>query len=176
MALATKLGNLKQELQEQDRKNLMELCLQLARFRQENKELITFLLFHSHQPLTYADEYKIMIEEPFDKFLMNPYYLAKGIRKSFRLIGRYAKITKSKEGECELYLHLARLFEERIQGRLVHKALIILLERALKKAFNLIVKMHEDYQMDYIPIYNELAQKCKEKVSNATQIFQVQII
>lgn len=176
MALATTMGNLKQELQAQERKELIDLCLHLARFRNENKELITYMLFHAQDPLGYAEEYKRMIEEPFDKYLMNPYFLAKGIRKSFRLISRYAKVSKSKEGECELYLHLADLFMERIQGKLVHKTLIMLLERALKKAHQLILKMHEDFQMDYIPVYNTLAEQSKTKVGNAQYIFQVQMI
>ncbi|MFN4123138.1 MAG: hypothetical protein ACK4GL_07525 [Flavobacteriales bacterium] len=176
MGSATTLGILKQELQTHDRRSLIELCIQLARFKQENRELITYLLFHAKDPIAYAQGYKILIEEPFDKHLMNPYLLTKGIRKSFRLISRYAKVSKSKEGECELYLHLAVQFVERIQGKLVHKALITLLERALKKAHQLILKMHEDFQMDYIPIYTDLVVQCKNKVSNPNYVFEVQMI
>jgi len=165
MSASTKLNDLKQELAERDKKNLMELCLHLARFKTENKELIGYLLFNAHDPLAYTEAYKPMIDEPFEKFIFNPYYLSKGIRKAFRQIARYAKITKSKEGECTLYLYLAEQFISRIHGRIVHKSLIILLERSLKKAALLIDKMHEDYQLDYVPQFNEILEKSLEKTS-----------
>jgi hypothetical protein len=165
MSGSTKLSDLKQELAERDKKNLMELCLHLARFKTENKELMGYLLFNAHDPLAYTETYKPMIDEPFEKYIFNPYYLSKGIRKAFRQISRYAKITKSKEGECTLYLYLAEQFISRIHGRIVHKSLIILLERSLKKAALLIEKMHEDYQLDYVPQFNEILEKSLEKTS-----------
>lgn len=160
-----KLQNLKQELAERDTRHLAELCLQLAKFKSENKELLTYLLFYAHDPIAYTSSYKEMIVEPFDKFIYNPYHLSKGIRKSFRLISRYAKITKSKEGECELYLHLILQFVERIPGKIVHKSLVILLERAFKKAALLILKMHEDFQLDYLPQFKELRDKAATKTT-----------
>ncbi len=44
---AASIQELKQELQHTSLKEITELCLRLARFKKENKELLTYLLFEA---------------------------------------------------------------------------------------------------------------------------------
>ena len=44
---AATVAQLKKELQFKSQEEIMELCLRLARFKKENKELLTYLLFES---------------------------------------------------------------------------------------------------------------------------------
>ena len=42
---ASSLNELKKELEYRDKKELLSFCMRLAKFKKENKELLTFLLF-----------------------------------------------------------------------------------------------------------------------------------
>ena len=42
------IQELKQELQATSQTKLLDLCLRLAKFKKENKELLTYLLFEAH--------------------------------------------------------------------------------------------------------------------------------
>ena len=44
---AATVAQLKKELQFKSQEETMQLCLRLARFKKENKELLTYLLFES---------------------------------------------------------------------------------------------------------------------------------
>ena len=50
------ISELKQELQYRSEKEIMELCLRLARFKKENKELLTYLLFEAQDEEAYLEE------------------------------------------------------------------------------------------------------------------------
>ena len=56
---AVSIKILKDELKHKDSKELMELCLKLARFKKENKELLTYLLFEAHD----EEQYISMVKE-----------------------------------------------------------------------------------------------------------------
>ena len=45
---ASTVSELKEELKHLPPAQLLELCLRLARFKKENKELLTYLLFEAH--------------------------------------------------------------------------------------------------------------------------------
>ena len=45
---ASTISELKQELTNIPHSQLLEICLRLARFKKENKELLTYLLFEAH--------------------------------------------------------------------------------------------------------------------------------
>ena len=45
---AATINELKQELLNEKPARLTELCIRLARFKKENKELLTYLLFEAH--------------------------------------------------------------------------------------------------------------------------------
>ena len=49
---------LKTELQEKSPKEILELCLRLSRFKKENKELLTYLLFESSDEQSYIESVK----------------------------------------------------------------------------------------------------------------------
>ena len=64
------LAEIKQELQNLSTKEIAELCLRLARYKKENKELLAYLLFESHNEEAYAVQVKEMIEEKFKPFFL----------------------------------------------------------------------------------------------------------
>lgn len=68
---------LKKELTALDPKELAELCLRLAKFKKENKELLTFLIYEAHDLSSFILELKKEIEAQFAEMNRANLYLTK---------------------------------------------------------------------------------------------------
>ena len=74
---------LKQELTYRTPKELRDLCLRLSRFKKENKELLTYLLFESADELSYIEGVKKEMDEEFEQVNKTTYYyIKKSVRKN----------------------------------------------------------------------------------------------
>ena len=56
---AATLNEIKQELTNLPSTRVLELCLRLGRFKKENKELLTYLLFEAHNIPEFIENIKI---------------------------------------------------------------------------------------------------------------------
>lgn len=144
-----KLSDLKKELAGLSVHELTDICLRLAKYKKENKELLTYLLFDSQDPKQYAEQVKLFLLEDFKSMQKHYYYSTKSMRKILRLINRYAKYTGSKEVETELALWFCSNFLKFADLKSSHKPLQGLLTRQFDKIIKLIPKLHEDLQFDY---------------------------
>ena len=62
--------------------DLPDLCLRMARFKKENKELLSYLLFEADDEPEFIKRIKSEIDEHFKELNKNtPYQAKKGIRK-----------------------------------------------------------------------------------------------
>ena len=61
------LSDVKNELSHLDKNELTELCLRLARYKKENKELLSYLLFDANDEENYKNNIKLLIDEKFEK-------------------------------------------------------------------------------------------------------------
>ena len=52
---ATVISQLKEEMKNRSSNELLEICLRLARFKKENKELLTYLLFDGQDELAFIE-------------------------------------------------------------------------------------------------------------------------
>ena len=59
------LKEIKTELSRVHPARLLELCLQMAKYKKENKELLTYLLFDTYDEKAYIEEVKLMMDELF---------------------------------------------------------------------------------------------------------------
>ncbi|HEY1061260.1 MAG TPA: hypothetical protein VGE44_06220 [Daejeonella sp.] len=144
-----KLSDLKKELSGLSVLELTDICLRLAKYKKENKELLTYLLFDADNPMQYAEEVKNFLIEDFKTMQKHYYYSTKSMRKIIRLINRYAKYTGSKQVETELALWFCINFLMYADLRTSHKPLQGLLTRQFEKIIKLLPKLHEDLQFDY---------------------------
>lgn len=145
-----KLSDLKKELAGLSVHELTDICLRLAKYKKENKELLTYLLFDSQDPKQYAEQVKLFLLEDFKSMQKHYYYSTKSMRKILRLINRYAKYTGSKEVETELALWFCSNFLKFADLKSSHKPLQGLLTRQFDKIIKLMPKLHEDLQFDYL--------------------------
>ena len=84
---------LKTELEYQSKDGLLELCMHLSKFKKENKELLTYLLFESENEARYIEGIKEEINKQFE--LINTssyYYIKKSVRKILRMVKKYYSI------------------------------------------------------------------------------------
>src|SRR5215208_5161013 len=131
---AASLNELKQELNTRPQKEVLELCLRLAKFKKENKELLTFLLFEAGDLQSYIKNVKIEIGEQFSLInKTNLYFAKKSIRKILRTLNKFIKYTASKEAEVELLIFYCIKLQE--SGIALHKSTSItnLLNMQIKK-------------------------------------------
>ncbi len=142
-------SDIKNELSDLPPKKIIELCMRLVRFKKENKELLSFLLFNSHDEPAYVEAIKQEMDEEFQSLPKpNWYHTKKGLRKVLRVISKYSKYTNNKESEVELRLHFCRHLQSH-PGYLRQQAIVTIYKQQQKKIGVLIDAVHEDLQYDY---------------------------
>lgn len=144
------IQEIKQELLAVNQTKLLELCLRLAKFKKENKELLTFLLFEAHDEEGYINSVKQLIDEGFTELPRpNLYLTKKTLRKILRITNRYIKYAGSKQAEAALLIYFCRKIKE--SGIPYQKTTVLknLYEQQLKKIKIALGQLHEDLQYDY---------------------------
>jgi hypothetical protein len=151
------IQELKQELQATSQTKLLDLCLRLAKFKKENKELLTFLLFEAHDEESYINSVKGLIDEGFTELPKSTSYLTKkGLRKILRITNRYIKYTGSKQAETALLIYFCTKMKN--SGIKYQRSTMLnnIYEQQLKKIKSALQKLHEDLQFDYQQQLDEL--------------------
>ena len=142
---------IKAELENISPHELLPLTLRLAKFKKENKELLTYLLFEANDEQGYIRSVKIAVDELFEEINhSNLYYVKKTLRKILRMISRYSRYSDETQTAVELLIYFCRKVKE--SGIPVEKstALVNLYASQLKKIQKEISTMHEDLQYDYL--------------------------
>ena len=87
---AVTINELKKELAGLSSRRILEICLRLAKYRKENKELLTYLLFDSDDEQEYIKKIKFEIDLQFQGInKSNLYYIKKSLRKTLRITNKY---------------------------------------------------------------------------------------
>jgi hypothetical protein len=155
---AASLSEIKKELHEVPPGQLVELCLRLAKYKKDNKELLSYLLFESHDLQTYIESVKQQIDEEFGDSPArgHVYYIKKHLRKILRTVNKQIKYTGSKTAEIELLLYFCLKIKESGIRLYDSPQLINLYQGQLKKIAKSISQQHEDLQYDYLKQLEEL--------------------
>jgi len=144
------VNEIKQKLKETDKKELIEICQRLARFKKENKELLTYLLFEEDDLSNYIKNVKEEIDEAFSQInVSNVYFAKKTIRKVLRIANKHIRYTGNKTAEVEILLHYLTNFKGLNLSWQKSTALMNLYKAQLKKIEAAIATMHQDLQYDY---------------------------
>ncbi|MBS1915846.1 MAG: hypothetical protein JST87_06185 [Bacteroidetes bacterium] len=145
------VNELKNELENLPATELKELCLRLAKFKKENKELLTYLLFEANDEENYIKNVKSEMDEQFASMnKSNLYFSKKTIRKILRSVNKYIRYTGSKQLEIELLTHFCISINESGIAFQSSTALLNLYNTQVKKINAAILTLHEDLQYDYL--------------------------
>lgn len=141
---------LKKELKHKTQSELIELCLRLSKFKKENKELLTYLLFEASFEDGYIETVKLEIDEQFELVNTKTYYfIKKSIRKILRMIKKYIRYSKKKETEIELLLYFCQKLKEFKPSISRNSVLQNIFDREILSVQKKILLVHEDLQYDY---------------------------
>ena len=141
---------LKSELDTMPATELVSLCARLARFKKENKELLTYLLFEAFDEGAYIENVKNDILEQFEQMnTANLYYVKKTLRKILRLMNKYIRYSGAAETEVKLLLFFCDTLK--ISGIPIDRNPVIknMYDNQIKKINKAIAAMHEDLQYEY---------------------------
>jgi len=157
------LQDIKKEIQHLPAPQLAELCLRLARYKKENKELLAYILFEANNEAAFIEKVKAEAGFMFSQLPVRSYDAAKSLRKILRLLTKYTKFTGSKETEIDLLLSFCNNYVDYIDRKISYKPLRMILSRQLLKIRTLVGKLHEDLQYDYTETYNVLHKAAETK-------------
>jgi hypothetical protein len=148
--MSVTIKQLKEELNQRSRAELLELCLRLARFKKENKELLTYLLFDSSDEPGYIKSVKADIDEQFKQInTTSAYFIKKSIRKILRNTKKHIRYSGKKETEVELLIYFCSRMKSFNPPVLSNPAMKNLYERLILSIKKTIRSLHEDLQYDY---------------------------
>jgi len=129
---------------------LVELCLRLSRFKKENKELLTYLLFDSSDEPGYINSVKSGIDEQFGEInTTSTYFIKKSIRKILRNTKKYIRYSGKKETEVELLIYFCSKMKSFRPPVLNNTSMNSLYSRLIESLRKSILTLHEDLQYDY---------------------------
>jgi hypothetical protein len=144
------ISELKQELASTPAAKLQELCLRLARFKKENKELLTYLLFEAHDTTAYIDAVKKDMAEQFEEInKTNVYFVKKTLRKILRTVNKYIRYCGLPAAEVELLTRFCLLMKETGVQIDQYPVLVNLYRNQVKRIHKALFTLHEDLQYDY---------------------------
>lgn len=147
---AASLADIRKELLHTNTDTLQALCLRLARYKKENKELLNYLLFEAHDEPGYIQQVKTEVELMFEEIADKNLYLVKKIlRKILRFTNRQIKYSGLPQTELELRI----FFCEKVVAAQIPLStgtvLYNLYQQQLKKIGSVLTKLPEDLQGDY---------------------------
>jgi len=154
---AATVVQIKKELQHRNPEELLQLCLRLSKFKKENKELLTYLLFEADNEEGYIETVKEEVDQLFSEINTNSYfYIKKSVRKILRNLKKYIRYSGNKETEVELLLYFCQKLKDFQPSIKRNTTLINLYERQLIYIDKKITLLHEDLQYDHGELLNEL--------------------
>lgn len=147
---AASIVTLRKALAHLDRQSLQQLCLRLARFKLENKELLTYLIFESEDELQYVQSIKSQLDKLFDEINTNRYFfIKKSVRKILRRIRKFSRYSNTPETEVELLLYFCCKMKTIQPSIFNNKTLTNLYNRQVEASRKKTLKLHEDLQYEY---------------------------
>jgi hypothetical protein len=154
---AVTVKELKEELTNYSPKELRDLCLRLARFKKENKELLTYLLFESSDETLYIESIKNEVDEQFEQInRKSTYLIKKSFRKILRTIRKYSRYSQKKETEVELLVFFCKKLKNFTPPIGRNTGLQNLYNKQLEAIEKKITLLHEDLQFDFRTELNSL--------------------
>lgn len=144
------IQEIKKELRSQDAESLQELCMRLAKYKKENKELLNYLLFEAHNEQAYIENVKEEILELFKTVpASNVYFIKKSIRRILRFVNKQIKYSGIRQTELDVRIFFCTKVKEAKIPLTVGTVLFNLYRQQLKKIESALTKLPEDVQADY---------------------------
>ena len=146
---AASVNELRKELETRNHIELLSFCLRLAKFKKENKELLTFLLFEAGDIAAYIESVKQETTGLFSEInSSNIYYIKKSVRKILRYVNKHIRFSVSKQAEAEMLIHFCNCIINFSIPLHKSKPLLKIYETQIEKINASLATLHPDLQHD----------------------------
>lgn len=150
MIKSASLAEIKKQLSLLDAGELGRLCLRLARYKKENKEMLTYLLFDEQNEEAYRANVKSDLEELFEGLpTANVYLMKKGLRKIIRYMNKQVKFSEVPLTELEVRISFCANVRAANVPLRESRVLNNLYLQQLNRVQRLWERLPEDLQFDY---------------------------
>lgn len=143
---AASIAELKKALVKLDQGELLDAVLRLARFKKDNKELLTYLLFMSEDEDGYTN---YLCQEIDEHFQLTSNMHKKTLRKIIRWMNKCLRFSGDKETETRVRIHFCQALKASETPFRNSRVMTNMYTGQLKKIDQASAKLHEDLQMDF---------------------------
>jgi hypothetical protein len=144
------IRDIKFELKNKSKEEITELCLLMTKFKKENKELLTYLLYERQNEAGYVQDIKLELDEQFQAINSGSYYfLNKGVRKVLRSCKKHIRYSKNKETEAEVLIYFCSKVKAVGEYYQHNASLVAIYDKQLEIVRKKVSSLHEDLQYDY---------------------------
>ena len=144
------IKEIKLELSILPQEELLKICLNLAKFKKENKELLSYLLFKASNEAAFINDVKSEINEQFSAInTSNYYFIKKSVRKILRTVKKNIRYSKKKETEVELLIYFCSELKNMKPSMKNNTVLYNIYNRQKSTILKTLSFLHEDLQLDY---------------------------
>lgn len=151
------LSEIKKELKNVPPVQLQEICIRLAKYKKENKELLNYLLFEAVNEQVFIQNVKEEMDDQFKNLNRSSFYLAKKtLRKVLKTTQKYIKFSDSKQTEIELLIYFCQKMKKSGLRMRSSRVVLNLYERQVERIHKVLSMLHEDLQFDYEDAVKEL--------------------
>jgi len=144
------IQEIKKELLTLDLETLQALCMRLAKYKKENKELLSYMLFEAHDEQGYIENVKEEMDELFETIPdRNTYLIKKALRKVLRFTNKQIKYSGIPQTELELRISFCIQVKAKKIPLQSNTVLSNLYRQQVIKINTILAKLPEDLQADY---------------------------
>lgn len=156
---AASLKLIRTELEGLSAEELRTIVGRMARFKKDNKELLTYLLFEANDEAGYIEHIREWIDDSFAANThVSPYYRKKSIMSAMSRLRKYIRYSGQKSTEVELLLHFTKHLVQ-LPGALRIRVVNNLAHRNMASAEKALGTLHPDLAYDQRLALEELREK-----------------
>ena len=130
-------------------REMLDVCMLMAKYKRENKELLSYLLYEADNEQQYIENIKLEIDTYFENLVVFSFSnMLKKLRKALRIANKYIKFSGSKNVEVAVLIYLCIKIKP-FTLQTTSTALLNLYNRQIIKIDKALLKLEEDLQYDY---------------------------
>ncbi len=141
---------IKKELKNLPPEELQAIVARLAKYKKENKELLSYLLFEAENEQTFIESVKMEIDLQFSNLNRSSFYLAKKtLRKVLKTTNKHIRFSGIKETEIQLRIYYCQKLKKSGLNYKSSRVVFNMYINQIKRIHKVLAMLHEDLQFDY---------------------------
>lgn len=144
------VARIKKDLKYLQPEIMQEMMIRLIKYKKDNKELLSYLLYEASDEQEYIRQVKEEIDFQFLSLNRSRIYLAKKtLRKALKTTQKYIRYSGQKETEIELLIYFCKKMKGSGLNYKASRVVFNLYINQVKRIQKVISTLHEDLQFDY---------------------------